>query len=188
MTYLLKSIFLGSIGDVLYRRVYASFNGRFVSDYGTNDIEYMFPVYFDKICVIAPKALKVPQWMAIFKCFNMNVWLLIVFINTVCGYFWYLLKLWANRSSKRSKRIKASDRNSLELDRFTVISIEMWTIMLGGASKRLPYRSIERVFLSVCLASNIIIAGSFQVSRIKIAFQLNIHIQPLPSGITFHRI
>lgn len=135
-----------------------------MSDYGTNDIDYMFPVYSDKVCVIAPKALKVPQWMAIFKCFNMNVWLLIVFINTLCGYFWYLLKLWANHSSKRLKSIKPSERLlSLELDRFTVISIEMWTIMLGGASKRLPNRSMERVFLSVCLVSNIIIAGSFQV-------------------------
>lgn len=156
--------FIGSLGDVLYRRVYASFNGRFVSDYGTDDIEYLFPVNSDKMCVIAPKALKVPQWMAIFKCFSMHLWLLIILINTMCGYIWYLLKLWANKADKFSGNIQASRRQtSRELDRISVISIEMWIIMLGGASKRLPYRSMERVFLSVCLVSNIIIAGSFQV-------------------------
>lgn len=144
--------------------MYASFNGRFVSDYGTDDIEYMFPVYSDKMCVIAPKALKVPQWMAIFKCFSKNLWLLIILINTMCGYIWYLLKSWANKANKFSSNIKASKRQtSRELDRISVISIEMWIIMLGGASKRLPYRSMERVFMSVCLVSNIIIAGSFQV-------------------------
>lgn len=152
------------MGDVLYRRVYASFNARFVSDYGTDDIEFMFPVSSDKVCVIAPKALKVPQWMAIFKCFSKNVWLLIVFINTFCGYFWYILKSWALSTNNFSRNLNAPKRKtSRELDGVSVTFIEMWIIMLGGASKRLPYRSMERVFLSVCLVSNIIIAGSFQV-------------------------
>lgn len=85
---------LGSLGDVLYRRVYASFNGRFVGDYGTDDLEYMYPVFFDKFCIIAPKALKIPEWMAIFKCFDMTVWSLIIIVNVLCGYFWYILKRW----------------------------------------------------------------------------------------------
>lgn len=181
-----KNKFLGSLGDVLYRRVYASFNGRFVSDYGTDDIDYLFPVYSDKVCVIAPKALKIPQWMAIFKCFNKNLWLLIVFINSLCGYMWYLLKSSARSGNKSSRNIKR--RTSRELDRVSVISIEMWIIMLGGVSGRLPNRTMERVFLSVCLVFNIIIAGSFQVWLIYKRFQLTISIPSFLSGLPFYCI
>lgn len=85
------------MGDVLYGKAYASFNARFIRDYGTDDIEFMTPVYFDKFCIIAPKASKIPEWMAIFKCFNVYVWCMIVVINTACGYFWYLLKRWESQ-------------------------------------------------------------------------------------------
>lgn len=87
----------GSIGDVLDRKVYASFNSRSVTFYGTDDIDFMFPVAFDKFCIIAPKAMKIPDWMAVFKGFNAYVWCLIVLGNSICGYFWYLLKQWTLR-------------------------------------------------------------------------------------------
>lgn len=63
-----------------------------MSDYGTNDIEYMFPYFFDKLCIVAPKALKIPEWMAIFKCFNVTVWLSLLLVNCLCGWFWFFLK------------------------------------------------------------------------------------------------
>lgn len=82
----------GSIGSVLHSKVIASFNGRFLTDYDTNDIDYMFPYYFDKLCVISPKALKIPGWMAIFKCFSITVWLSFLVVNCLCGFFWFMLK------------------------------------------------------------------------------------------------
>lgn len=152
----------------------------------------MFPVYSDKVCVITPKALKVPQWMAIFKCFSLNLWFLIVLINTLCGYVWYLLKSCAHYADKFSRNIKSSkNRTSRELDRFSVISIEMWIIMLGGASIRLPHRSMERLFLCVCLVSNIVIAGSFQVTiDYNTPFQLTFVVSTIAyqPGIPFYRI
>lgn len=63
-----------------------------MTDYGTSEIEYMFPVFFDKLCVIAPKAQKIPEWMAIFKCFDVTVWVLILIVNSICGCVWYILK------------------------------------------------------------------------------------------------
>lgn len=84
--------FVGSIGSVLESKVYASFNGRFMTEYDTNDIDYMFPYYFDKLCVIAPKALKIPEWMAIFTCFTQSVWISLLAVNCLCGLFWFLLK------------------------------------------------------------------------------------------------
>lgn len=63
-----------------------------MTDYDTDDIEYMFPYYFDKLCVISPKALRIPEWMAIFKCFSATVWVSILVVNCVCGLCWVLLK------------------------------------------------------------------------------------------------
>lgn len=82
----------GSIGSVLHSEAFASFNGRFVRDYETNEIEYIFPCFFDKVCIITPKTTKIPQWKAIFKCFSIPVWLLIYLNNFVCGCFWFWLK------------------------------------------------------------------------------------------------
>lgn len=82
----------GSIGSVLESKVSASFNGRFMTDYDTNDLDYMLPYYFDKLCIVAPKALKIPQWMAIFKCFSETVWLSLLLVNCLCALFWFVLK------------------------------------------------------------------------------------------------
>lgn len=82
----------GSIGSVLHGKVFASFNGRFVKDYETTEVQYMFPYFFDKLCIIAPSATKVPGWMAIFKCFSAHVWLIILFVNGLCGIFWFWFK------------------------------------------------------------------------------------------------
>lgn len=35
--------------------------------------------------------------------------------------------------------------------------------MLAGPSSQLPYRTIERIFLTSCLLANLIFAGTFQV-------------------------
>jgi len=90
-------LILGSIGDVLYGRADLSFNGRFIKNYGSNEIDFLFPVFFDQFCVIAPKALQIPQWMAIFQCFDNVVWASIMLLNLVLGTIWYLLKQWAVR-------------------------------------------------------------------------------------------
>lgn len=83
---------LGTMGAVLYRNTFASFNGRFVRNYGTDEIEHMFPHFFDKLCIVAPKALKIPQWMAIFKCFSITVWISLLIVTCICGWFWFVLK------------------------------------------------------------------------------------------------
>lgn len=83
------------MGDVLYRQAQISFNGRFVADYGTDEIDFMYPVYFDQFCIVAPKSLKIPEWLAIFKCFSTTVWAVIIGTNVVCGCGWYLLQRWS---------------------------------------------------------------------------------------------
>lgn len=84
--------FVGSIGSVLHSKVVASFNGRFLTDYDTNDVDYMFPHSFDRLCIIAPKALKIPQWRCIFECFSIPVWIYLLCVNSISGLFWFWLK------------------------------------------------------------------------------------------------
>lgn len=80
------------MGDILYRRAFMSFNARFISDYGTNEIEYMYPIFLDRVCFICPKSLRFPEWMAILRCFSVNVWKTIIILNFGLGCVWYFLK------------------------------------------------------------------------------------------------
>lgn len=73
-------------------RADVSFIGHFVNDYGTDEIEYIFPHFFDKLCIVAPKAPKIPEWMAIFQCYDITVWLSLLVMNCLCGWFWFTLK------------------------------------------------------------------------------------------------
>lgn len=105
---LLLSFFLpttepGSIGSVLRSNVYVSFNGRFSRDYGTSDIEYTFPAHFDKLCIIAPKALRIPKWIVMKKCFHWVVWVSIFLVKIICGSLWFLMKRSHIRSRYRSE-------------------------------------------------------------------------------------
>lgn len=161
------------MGDVLYRKTEASFNGRFISDYGTNSIEYMYPVLFDKMCIIAPKALRIPQWTAIFNCFSRLVWAIIVIAVILCGCFWYLLKRWTLRKYKLNliKHNTKYDRKFEDSSKCRILSIEIWFIMLAGASSHMPFRTVERIFISSCLATNVIIVGTFQVYKFAVSNQ-----------------
>lgn len=83
---------LGTIGEVLSGRTSISFIGHFINDYGTDEIEYIFPYFFDKLCIVAPKAPRIPEWMAIFQCYDITVWLSLLSMNSFCGWFWFMLR------------------------------------------------------------------------------------------------
>lgn len=144
----------GSIGDVLYGRSDASFNGRFIQEYDSDEIEFMYAVNADQMCVIAPAAERIPQWMAIFKCFHLYVWISLPIVTCLCGVFWFLLKLWAY--SKRQFT------GLTERWTFYEILVQILMVLLG-ASILMPMRSMERFFVGSCLMANVIIIGTFQV-------------------------
>lgn len=48
----------------------------------------------------------------------------------------------------------------------------MWIIMLAGPSSQLPFRTIERIFLTSCLLANLIFAGTFQVKSCSVTQEL----------------
>lgn len=132
--------------------------------YNTTEIEFLFPVFNDKVCIIAPAAERIPQWTAIFKCFDIYVWILLLSVTFICGCFWFVLKSWAfhrkdNKVHKKSNRfIQIHD-----ISDFQIAITDIWKVMLG-ASTSMPMRSMERFFIGACLLANLIIIGTFQVN------------------------
>lgn len=148
--------FSGSMGDILYRRADANLNGRFIIDYESNEIEFIYPVFADKFCIIAPSALQIPGWMAIFRCYSIGVWSGILATVFVCTFFWHFLKEWDNQMNLHRKGYRASNK-------LKNIFTDMIMLIIGGPVRNIPLRSMERIFLGSCFIFNIIIAGTFQV-------------------------
>lgn len=146
--------YTGSLGDVLYSRADISFNGRFIQEYDSNNIEFSFAVNADKMCVIAPAAERIPQWMAIFKCFNVYVWALLPIVTGICGGFWYILKQWDRHIHCYLGHSKKSD--------LCMVMQQIWNVMLGAITP-MPRRLMERILVGSCLMANLIIVGAFQV-------------------------
>lgn len=84
--------FVGSIGNILRKDIDVSFNGRFIKYYDTFDVNFMTPVLFENFCIVAPKALKIPEYLRIFQCFRPTVWVAIVIINLILGGVWFSTK------------------------------------------------------------------------------------------------
>lgn len=164
------------MGDVLYGRADANLNGRFIIDYGSKEIEFLHPVFSDKFCVVAPAALPIPGWMAIFRCYSMGVWSLILTTLFVCTVYWHFLK-------------KYDTENRLHKNgfQFNNILTDMIMVFTGGPVQNMPLRSVERIFLVSCLIFNIIIAGTFQVCSSAMIRDTNVTLASL-AGITCYII
>jgi hypothetical protein len=56
------------------------------------DIEYVTPVtHFGKICVVVPRADRIPVWVSLFSCFNVLLWATLIgtyILSTIC---WHIL-------------------------------------------------------------------------------------------------
>ncbi|XP_058116737.1 uncharacterized protein LOC131288540 [Anopheles ziemanni] len=155
---LANDTFVGSLGDLLEYRTDISFNVRFMKYYDTNATEFLQPIYSDQLCVLSPKSLEIPQWLAIFLCFHPYVWATFVVIGFAGGYGWYGLRRWALRKVQRyGDHLRRGDRAKC-----TTLSIELWMVLLGASSTHLPVRAIERLLLLAFLVANVIISGTFQ--------------------------
>lgn len=152
---------IGGIGDVISQRIDVAMNSRFIVDYETKDIDFLYPAFSDKYCVIAPGALRVPQWQAIFHIFDINVWILILVIDVVCALIWYFL-IHISRHIKREVKF-----NNRRHGRFADITMSTFNVMTAYPT-RMPIESLERLFVASCLMSNLIIVGTFQVSTILV--------------------
>lgn len=142
--------FTGIFGEVAYRKVDISFNSRFVESIDFDLVEYLTPVINDKFCLIVPKSSRVPQWLAIFRCFDVNTWILILFTYFVSAIYWCAIQP-LNLGFRRRKHSKDIADSFLEV--FSIfISVPVHLAVCHN----------HRLFLIACMVFNIIIVGSFQ--------------------------
>uniref|UniRef100_A0A1B0CQV0 Putative ionotropic receptor 10a n=1 Tax=Lutzomyia longipalpis TaxID=7200 RepID=A0A1B0CQV0_LUTLO len=145
----------GTLGDVVYKKTDLSFNNRFVMKY-KSDVEFLYAIMTDQFCLFAPKAQLKPKWLAIFKCFTVDVWSLFVVVNLICGFVRYGIKCWEELLRWRKGKTHPLSR----------ILFETWNIMMSSPSILLPRRSAERSFVGFCLLMNVIFTGTFQGSLV----------------------
>lgn len=156
-----NATFTGAIGDVLYSRAEAAFNSRFIQDYETNDVEFLYPVLSDRFCIVAPAALRVPAWKAIFSGYHDTAWVSFCICLLICAGIWYYLQI-ITRCQFRTEfhSIRYRQRTLSE------ILFEMWLIFLAGTTS-MPRQTIERIFICGCLLADIVVIGTFQGSLTK---------------------
>ena len=130
----------GAIGDVIARRIVISANSRYLTIYETSVLEFTVPSTSDDICVVVPKARKVPRWAAIFKAFSKPTWFLIAFTLAVCVIFGHFLE---------------PSRN------WTKSSWMMFSYLMGVPSRTVPHKA-QFIFLASCMIFNVILLGIIQ--------------------------
>lgn len=140
--------FDGALGDVLDEVVDISFTSRFVEMYGTMQVDFVLPVFSDQICVIVPSGEEIHSWTAIFRAFRIEVWLTIVFGNVISFCVWLGIR--------RILFKRSEDNGELVLYMLST----MLTIPI-----KLPRLVPERLLLGTCILANVIIIGTFQVTR-----------------------
>jgi len=143
--------FTGSIGDILYDRADIALNSRFVKLYGTNDIEFTLPVGFDNLCVVVPKAKRLPKWLAIFRVFNSHVQFALVCVYVGCSIISRILQKMHSHFKRVHKDISLFDT-----------CIEMLPPFLSLPLIRMPSSSHQKVFVMTCFVFGMIIASIFQ--------------------------
>ncbi|XP_076547413.1 uncharacterized protein LOC117610092 [Osmia lignaria lignaria] len=140
--------FNGAIGDLMERKVVASFAFFFVKRYG-NDIsgmEFTATVGFDEVCVITPKAAKIPKGLRMYQIFQPSVWFCIILSSILAYLAWYYIQVFASR------RLKKIDGQGIALHTLFVIS---------GYPIPLPNATSERCLLVGVLISSTTIVGVF---------------------------
>jgi hypothetical protein len=129
----------GVLGDVSERRAVYGANSRLITDQDLQQIEFTTPNYADAICMVVPKAAKVPIWASIFKSFTITTWLLIISTCVICTMFWHCI-----RSSNTA-------------------SWTMFAVLAGTPTQIVPNNG-QSFFLVSCMIFNIVILGVIQGS------------------------
>ncbi|XP_029680584.1 uncharacterized protein LOC115246109 isoform X2 [Formica exsecta] len=141
--------YVGAIGDVMYGRTDICFESFFVKKYSNNaeeDINFSVYIDFDKICVIVPKAMKIPKGLRLYYFFPRSVWICSILVQVFVYITWYFLQTFIPTKMKK---------------------VSLWTtiyrliLLNAGCPQKLPNTNAERILLSGILLANITMTGLF---------------------------
>jgi hypothetical protein len=132
----------GVLGDVAERRAVFGANSRLLANHLTDHVEFTKPISADTLCIVVPKATKIPKWASISKTFTPTTWFLISLTCIACTILWY----WMGSSGT-----------------VTRASWIVFSILVGAPIKVVP-KFGQSFFLIACMVFNIIIIGVIQGS------------------------
>ncbi|XP_069696329.1 glutamate receptor ionotropic, delta-2-like [Periplaneta americana] len=145
-TVLMNGTIEGSLGDVVYRRTEVSFNSRFVMSYGTNDIDFSIPIATDKMCIIAPKAKRIPKWKNMLVCYTTEVWLSVLLVYIACAICFYFFRKCHNWSKSPG----------------CLPALEIFQIFVLSSVHHPPTVMFQRLLFASCLLFSLVLMNTFQ--------------------------
>jgi hypothetical protein len=132
----------GVLCDVAERRAVFAANSRLLANHLTDHVEFTKASSADTLCIVVPKATKIPKWASISKSFTPMTWFLISLTCIACTIFW----CWMGSSETVAKA-----------------SWIVFSILVGAPIKVVPNLG-QSFFLIACMVFNIIIIGVIQGS------------------------
>jgi hypothetical protein len=117
------------------------------------DIEYVTPVtHFGKICVVVPRADRIPIWVSLFRCFSALLWVTLIGTYILSAICWHIV---TKHSFPHQSHRKVHWTTSLA---------EVWSIFLPTSfAKIFSFRNqSERMFLASCMFFSIVMTCLWQ--------------------------
>jgi hypothetical protein len=145
----------GPLRDIANRKIDIAMNSRNMKVSHVADVDYVTPViHFGMMCVLAPKAPKVPLWISLFRCFSIALWATLVVTYILSAILWYGFPKFSS-SDHLQKHIHWSRALC------DVLNILLPTLFTKICSFR---NDSQRIFVASCLFFSIVITTVFQGS------------------------
>ncbi|KAG5345525.1 GRID2 protein, partial [Acromyrmex charruanus] len=149
---LFNGTYVGAIaytGDIVYDRTDICFISFFVKKYSISpkeDVDFSTYVDFDRICMVVPKATKIPKGIRLYHFFPLSIWICLMLTHIFTYLIWYFLQVFSpKRMRKRSLRA----------------TIYRSFLLNVGCPQKLPNTNAERMLLSGVFLVNITLVGIF---------------------------
>lgn len=145
----------GPLRDIANRKIDIAMNSRNMKVSHIADVDYVTPViHFGMMCVLAPKAPKVPLWISLFRCFSIALWATLVITYMLSVILWHGFPKFTS-SDHLQKHIHWSRALC------DVLNILLPTLFTKIFSFR---NDSQRIFVASCLVFSIVITTVFQGS------------------------
>jgi hypothetical protein len=137
---------IGSLADIVYGRTEISFNSRFITWYGTDDIDFSIPVASDKLCIVTPKAKQIPKWKNMLVCYKTEVWLSLFMVYVVCAVCFHFLHKYHLQNQSAG----------------CLPALDMFQVFILSPVYHSPGILMQRLLFVSCLLFSLVLMSTFQ--------------------------
>jgi len=145
----------GPLKDIADGEADIAMNSVFLKVSYVAHIDHITPViHFGKMCVLVPKALRVPVWVSLFRCFSIVLWAVLIVTYILSAIFLHALRTFSF-SHQSHEHMRWSTSLSHILNIFLSIPfIKIFTFTVQS----------QRMFVTSCMLFSIVVTCVFQGS------------------------